>query len=47
MINLLASEKSLNESMVINLCFLFKGSVSDREIGPFCRKNSVAFRISG
>ena len=32
MINLLASEKSLNKSIVINLCYLFKASASDREL---------------
>ena len=32
MINLLASEKSINKSMVTNLCFLFTACASDREV---------------
>ena len=35
MINLLASEKSLNKSIVINLCYLFTASASDREVKIF------------
>ena len=41
----LAIENILNKSMLINICYLFKGSASDREVAPFCSKKSVAFRI--
>ena len=36
----LAIEKILNKSMLITICYLVKGSASDREVAPFCSKKS-------
>ena len=37
--------KKHNKSMVIHLCFLFKGSASDKEVGPFVAKSLLHLNL--